>query len=138
MSLLPTFLLSSVSSEKIAEVNSVDVPREYEIDFTTGQLTGRIVEGVEAIKTWVWLCLQIERYRFPIYTWQYGAELEQYIGKGYSQEYLDIELKSAVEDALKVNPHITGIENFSATVDGDKLTMSFKVNTDLGGVEVNV
>lgn len=67
MSLLPSFALAGVNTDTIIEANKVDIPVDYEIDFNTGRLTGGIVEGVEAIKVWIWLALQIERYRFPIF-----------------------------------------------------------------------
>ena len=60
MSILPSFLVSELqkatgTGEKSTAVQ--EIPREYGIDFQTGRLTGRIVEGIEAIKVWVWNCL---------------------------------------------------------------------------------
>ena len=114
------------------------VPREYEIDFSTGQLTGRIVEGLDAIKAWIWLALHTPRYRFFIYTWDYGNELEDLIGRGYSKEYLDLEIPSMIEDCLSVNPNIESISDYNFTLENDKLTGSFTVNTLYGEVETNV
>ena len=52
MSILPSFLeeLSNIDIAESEENKVIEVPREYGIDFTTGQLTGKIVEGLEAIK----------------------------------------------------------------------------------------
>ena len=138
MSLLPSFALSEVSEADLIESNEIDTPVEYGIDFTTGKLTGTTVEGLEAIKVWIWLALHIERYRFPIYSWQYGAELDQYIGHSYSQEYLDADVKETVEDCLFQNPHITAITDFSVTCEKDKLSISFHVETDIGGIDIDV
>lgn len=138
MSLLPSFALDEVATEDIIESNEIDTPVEYGIDFETGRLTGAMVEGVEAIKVWIWLALHIERYRFPIYSWQYGAELEQYIGRSYSIEYLQADCQETVEDCLYQNPHITAITDFEVSVEGDKLSMSFHVETDIGGIDINV
>ena len=52
MGLFPTYIESETETEQIEESK---IPKEYEIDFKTGQLTGRIVEGAEAIKVWIWL-----------------------------------------------------------------------------------
>ena len=69
MSILPSFLQELSDAKTIKEyINQVvKVPREYGINFQTGQLTGKIVEGVEAIKVWIWLCLHTERFRQAIY-----------------------------------------------------------------------
>ena len=65
MSILPSFLADQINEEK----NQIlDVPKEYGIDFVTGQLTGKIVEGKEAIKVWIWNCLKTQRFRYPIYS----------------------------------------------------------------------
>lgn len=127
------FVLMKEKSRNIKEY----VPREYGIDFETGQITGRIVEGVEALKVWVWLALQTPRYRYYIYSWQYGQEYEDLVGKGYSASYVKAELKRMTEECLQVNPYITGISNFNCEKYEDKVSMSFQLNTLLGDTEVN-
>ena len=32
-------------------------PKDYEIDFKTGKLTGRMVTGIKAIEQWIYLAL---------------------------------------------------------------------------------
>ena len=114
-------------------------PREYGIDFATGQMTGKIVEGIEAIKVWIWLALHTPRYRFFIYSWDYGSELEDLIGKGYSLEYIDTEIPHMIEECLLVNPNITGVVDYDFTFENDRLTVNkLTVNTTYGEVDVNV
>mgnify|MGYP000799081299 FL=1 len=36
-------------------------PREFDIDFTTGKLTGKIAEGARAIAVWAYLAIKIVR-----------------------------------------------------------------------------
>lgn len=132
MSIFPTF------AEKEKPVKTIDIPREYGIDFETGELTGEVVEGLEALKVWIWICLKVERFRYPAYSWVYGSELEQYIGKAYSEEFIQFDVPRAVEEALKVNPHIQGIKDFESTIDGEKLRMSFTVISDIGEASIKV
>lgn len=50
MGLFPAYLENGIQSEgKKTRV----IPKEYGIDFKTGQLTGEIVEGLEAVKVWI-------------------------------------------------------------------------------------
>lgn len=122
----------------IEEEASYEVPREHEINFKTGQLTGKIVEGVDALKTWAWLALQTPITRYMIYTWEYGSELESLIGKSFSGEYIETECRRMVEECLVVNKHITGIEDFSYRLDEDRLSLSFRMITEFGEAEMNV
>lgn len=109
--------------------------KEYEIDFEKRTLTGRMVEGNEAVKMWVWLALHTPRYRYYIYSWDYGSEYEEMIGKGYSREYTESEFERMTEECLLVNPCITGIDNFSADFNGNTVTLSFTIYTIYGEEE---
>lgn len=136
MSILPSFMDVEIQ-EATAAASLQELPREYGIDFTTGQLTGKIVEGLEAIKVWIWNCLHTERYRYAIYSWQYGVEYEQYIGETITDEYLQSDCQVETEEALLVNPYITGITDFSATLQGSTLRIIFTAETTLGDMEVS-
>lgn len=136
MSILPSFAVQA-ASQSVNLSNVVDTPREYEIDFSTGQLTGKIVEGKEAVKVWVWCCLKTERLRHAIYSWDYGASLEQYIGDTYDSEYMETAVEAEIREALLINPYITGIRDFSLAFDGSRLEISMTVETRFGNTEVN-
>lgn len=132
MGLFPTYIESETETEQTEESK---IPKEYEIDFKTGQLTGRIVEGAEAIKVWIWLVLQTERYRYYIYSWDYGNEFEELIGRGYSEEYINAEAQRMTEDCLLVNENIESITDFSVGMENDQLTISFTANTIYGTIQ---
>lgn len=135
-SILPSFLSTQLTEAQEA-TGVQEIPREYGIDFETGQLTDIIVEGLEAIKVWIWNCLHTERFRYAIYSWQYGAEYEQYIGQVVTDEYLQSDCQSETVDALLVNPYITGLSDFSAKLEGTTLHISFVVETSFGEMEVD-
>lgn len=132
MGLFPTYIEQNV---ELKAVEKHAVPKEYEIDFKTGQLTGRIVEGKEAIKVWIWLALQIPRYRHSIYSWDYGNEFEELIGQGYTEEYIEAEAKRMTSDCLLINKNIQSITGFSVSMENSSLTISFTANTIYGGIE---
>ena len=136
MSLLPSFMATEIQ-ERTTAARVVSVPKEYGIDFTTGQLTGQIVEGVEAVKVWIWCCIKTPRFRHAIYSWQYGTEFEQYIGQVLTDEYLRTDVLTELEDALLINPYISAIENFDVTRTGDRLHITCTVETQFGAVEVS-
>lgn len=139
MSILPSFLqeLSDTKTIKEEDGQVVKAPREYGIDFNTGQLTGKIVEGLEAIKVWIWLCMHTERFRHAIYSADYGTSLEQYIGHMLSEEYINTDCESEISDALLINEYIESIEDFEAVRNSDSLNISFRVVTKFGSIEVD-
>nr|DAK07287.1 MAG TPA: Protein of unknown function (DUF2634) [Caudoviricetes sp.] len=139
MSILPSFLQELSDAKTIKEDDSqvVKVPREYGINFQTGQLTGKIVEGLEAIKVWIWLCMHTERFRHAIYSADYGTSLEQYIGHMLSEEYINTDCESEISDALLINEYIESIEDFEAVRNSDSLNISFRVVTKFGSIEVD-
>ncbi len=138
MSILPSFLkevAEAAETEASTAATAVEPPREYGMDFTTGQLTGTIVEGKEAVKVWIWNCLRTQRFCYPIYSWQYGTDLEQYIGEALPDEYLQVDLQDEIEEALTVNPYITGISDWEFTRTGASVHITFTVITTLGNIE---
>lgn len=139
MSILPSFLqeLSDTKTTREDDSQVVKVPREYGIDFHTGQLTGKIVEGLEAIKVWIWLCMHTERFRHAIYSADYGTSLEQYIGHMLSEEYINTDCESEISDALLINEYIESIEEFEVVRNSDSLNISFRVVTKFGSLEVD-
>ncbi len=137
MSILPSYLYETTLKEAESTAAVLPTPREYGIDFETGRLTGRIVEGIEAIKVWVWNALHTERYRYAIYSWQYGVEYEQYIGQTVTDEYLQNDCQTETSDALLVNPYIKSIDNFNAEIEGSAMHITFSINTTFGSTEVS-
>ncbi len=111
-------------------------PEEYEIDFSTGKLTGRKVSGSKALATWAYLALQIDRGEFYTYSEDYGCELKDLIGYRYSQEFLQSEIKRMIKDCLTVNLYITDIENLEITQTKTSLHITFKIITDYGEEEM--
>ena len=112
--------------------------REYGLDFINGRLTGKIVEGVEALCVWAYLALKAWRYRWVIYSWGYGNEVYNLIGNSYSEEYLRSECRRYMEECLFENEHITGVENLEVSQINDVLYIKFKMITDIGSKEVEM
>ena len=136
MSLFP-FATDTEVSLATPEVTASSI-REYEIDFKSGRLTGRIVEGVDALCVWAYLALKAWRYHWVIYSWEYGNEVYDLIGNYYSEEYLLSECERYTEECLFENEHITDIEDLEVSQIKDVLTIKFKMITDVGVKEVEI
>ena len=125
--------------EVIEEEETIEYyPREYDIDFSTGKLTGKIVEGSKAIAIWVYLAMQIDRYKFYTYSWDYGNELKNLIGKNYSKEYINSEIERMIKDCVEENPYVNGIQNLEIEKIENTISISFEILTDYGVEEVKI
>lgn len=128
-----------IEDEKLeVTVDEEKVPTDYEIDFETGKLTGRIISGLDAVKQWIKIVLGTDRYFYTQYSWDHGSDLNSLIGRTLKQDYVESEVKRMIQDALSVSDDILGIENLVCRIDKDKLIASFTVNTVYGGVDIDV
>lgn len=127
MGLFPAYIEDEEIVDELAE--ELETPREFGIDFTTGQLTGIVVEGIEAIKVWIYIALQVARYRYFICSWQYGSEIEDLYGKGYSAEHLESEIGRMIKECLLVNDYIEQVEVTNATYRLGRLSATVTVTT---------
>ena len=125
-------------AELDVEVEEDKEPIDYEIDFETGKLTGRIITGLPAIKQWVMLVLGTDKYYYTQYSWNHGCELRDLIGKGFKQDYIESEVKRIITDALSMSKDIKGISNLEVSYEGDTLTAAFTLDTIYGSEEVMV
>ncbi len=91
------------------------------------------VDGIEAIKQMVYKTLMTDRYKYEIYTWNYGFEFDDLIGK--PKEFVKAELPRRIEDALIIDDRVDEVTDFEF-VDIDKITLGLKftVKTTFGDV----
>lgn len=125
-------------SEQEDEEEPEELPVEWGIDFSTGELTGEKVTGLEAIKVWAWNVLHIPRYEFEQFTWNCGSELETLIGSVESEEIIRSDVQRMIEECLEQNRYIEGIEDFDCNLDGNTIRASFTIETTFGEVEMDV
>lgn len=123
--------------EDIVEEEDTTVKQvDYEIDFSTGALTGRIISGLPALIQWIRLAIETEKYFYNQFTWDYGCEINTLIGRENSHEYIKSEVTRMLTDTLEGNSDITGFSEINVETDGDSLYINFTVNTVYGSGEV--
>ena len=112
--------------------------KTFLIDWTSKQIGG-MDEGIAAMRQAVEIALQNERYRWQIYSSNFGSELEALPGEEY--DFIVSELPRRIRDALSVDSRILSVDHFSYRDQGDgKMICSFVVQTVFGtiGEEVAV
>ena len=117
--------------------------REYEWDVETQDFVVRdgqikIVEGLPALKIWIYKTLLSQRGRYKAYTWNYGNDLDSLIGADLTRDVITSEAKRITEESLYVNKHIFNLKNFTAAMQDNQLTIKFTAETDSGDIEVSL
>ena len=133
MSLFP--FIRSVEEQAIPTPKAY---KEYECNFDAGKLTGRLLEGKEALRMWIYKALLTQRYRYTIYSWDYGQDLEEIIGQHYEKGFIQSEVERRIKDCLTIHPHIKDCTHFNIQLHEDQLQVQFTTLTTYGEVTVNV
>lgn len=91
------------------------------------------VDGIEAIKQAIYLMLNIERYDYMIFSWNYGVEIKDLIG--LEAGYVYSELKRRIEEALTQDDRIQSVDAFSFAKERGKVKVFFIAHTIYGDID---
>ena len=109
------------------------------INKDTNRIQGT-VDGYNAVVQAIQIILNVERFRWQIYSPYSGMQWRGLIGE--DPGYVGAELQRRIRDALMMDDRVTGIRDFQYTVVDDTLTASLTVLTVYGDVqtttEVNI
>lgn len=111
--------------------------RTWYIDTDTNRIQGEVT-GYEAVKQAVNIILNVERFRWQIYSPNSGMQWDGLIGQ--NPGYVASEMQRRMLDALRMDDRVRGISDFSYNLsnDGDTMTASVTVNTVYGDVQTTV
>ncbi len=97
--------------------------KTFRIDFNTGHINGTIGEE-EALKQAVTLMLNTHRYENEIFSWNYGLDINDLIGKDIS--YVMPMVKKRIRETLLQDDRIEDITDFDISIkEKSKLLISF-------------
>ena len=127
----------------LEESNNFPLYREIAWDFKKNEPIiengeFKIVEENEAIKTWVYLALMTNNKQYPIYSWDYGSEVKELIGKNYTKALTKAEAQRLIEECLIINPYIVEVQVIDAIFKENTLTCDIKITTIYGDLEVSI
>ena len=110
--------------------------KTYKINFEEKRIIGEI-DDLEAVKQAVYKILHTERFNSLLYSWDYGVEFENLIGKDY--DFILGDLQRRIEEALLQDDRIERIENVKVDKkQNDSIDVSFIVISKYGNVTMGV
>ena len=98
----------------------------------------KMVEGNEGIKVWSYKALLTPRYNHSIYSWDYGSELMDLVGKAYTPSLTKEEAKRYIKEVLLINPYILEVNVIDTSFDNGVLSADIKIVTIYGESEVTI
>ncbi|MFC4305807.1 DUF2634 domain-containing protein [Cohnella boryungensis] len=122
--------IADMVTEEVAQPS-----RTYKLDFVRGRIAG-MTDGLDAVKQTVVKILQSDRFRYAIYSFDYGHELGAVLGG--NPQYVRSEVSRIIQEALLQDDRVIAVQNMQVTVEGDSLTASFLVVSTEGSFEQEV
>lgn len=125
-----------ITPETNLQVNIIEEEYQdntYKIDFINNKITDKI-DGIEAVEQTIYCILNTERYEHIIYTWDYGSELRELIGK--DRDFVIGDIKRRITEALLQDERIVSIDNFEYKQEKDSINLKFIVTTKYGSIPI--
>lgn len=107
--------------------------KTFRLNHNNLTITGTI-DQIQAVEQAVFLILNVERYQWLIFSWNYGVELHNLIGK--DPEYCLPEIERRVRKALLQDDRITAVQDFQFEINKKQVLTAFTVVSIFG--EINV
>ncbi len=106
-----------------------------DVTWNLDQMNGAKISGLDSLCQAIRIMLEVPRYRYPIYSWQFGSELETLIGSGFSE--VEQNAPAMIRDALLRDDRIDSVDGFSVVRSDqrDAVDIAFTVHSRLGNVE---
>lgn len=104
----------------------------YKLDINRWRVKGT-TEDADALLQAVYLILSVERYQYPIYSYDYGVELVDLIGQ--PKDYVMSEVKRRITEALTQDDRINSVDNWEFESAKKSLTITFTVHSIYGDIE---
>ena len=113
-------------------VEDIEAGKTYKLSIKKIQ---GFTDELRALEQAIYKELNTEMYEHPIYSFNYGIELENLLGKDVV--YVKIELKRRITECLMKDDRIMSIDNFRFTVTGNELLCEFNVNSIYGELDIS-
>ena len=89
-----------------------------------------IVEGIEALKVWVYKTIKTTRFKYLVYSNAYGTSIKSFIGKVFTEKVKN-DFKKEIIEALLINNYIESVSIVEYKLDYNKLFLSLKIETKI-------
>ena len=104
----------------------------YKLDIDRGRVKG-MTDEADALLQAVYLILSVERYQYPIYSYNYGVELVDLIGQ--PKDYVMSEVKRRITEALIQDDRINAVDSWEFETTKKAVKTTFIIHSIYGEIE---
>ena len=136
--LFPTVGVTSSTYVDEMASDKINYGKTVQFDFEKHEFilspTGRqkTVTGSQAWAEWCVKALSSERYKYLIYSDNYGEEIDTLLGKSYPKKVVESEIKRMVKDCLLADKRTASVSDFNFTWIDDGIIFSCSVKNIIG------
>lgn len=122
-----------------ADITVKELPtKTHRMELYEGNYILGFVDSLKAMEQAIYKIIRTERYKYIIYSWNYGIELEDLFGMPV--EYCVVELERRISEALLQNNRITAVNGFEFDTESERGTILIKkfiAETVFGEIQIN-
>ena len=122
-----------------ADITVKELPtKTHRMELYEGNYILGFVDSLKAMEQAIYKIIRTERYRYIIYSWNYGIELEDLFGMPV--EYCVVELERRISEALFQDNRITAVNGFEFDTESERGTVlikKFVAETVFGEIQIN-
>ena len=125
--------------ETSADITVKEQPtKTYKMELYKGNYILGFVDSQKAMEQAIYKIIRTERYKYIIYSWNYGIELEDLFGMPV--EYCVVELERRISEALLQDNRITAVHGFEFDTESERGTVLIKkfiAETIFGKIQID-
>ena len=122
-----------------ADITVKELPtKTHRMELYEGNYILGFVDSLKAMEKAIYKIIRTERYKYIIYSWNYGIELEDLFGMPV--EYCAVELERRISEALLQDNRITAVNGFEFDTESERGTILIKkfiAETVFGEIQIN-
>ena len=122
-----------------ADIMVKELPtKTHRMELYEGNYILGFVDSLKAMEQAIYKIIRTERYKYIIYSWNYGIELEDLFGMPV--EYCVVELERRISEALLQDNRITAVNGFEFDTESERGTVlikKFVAETVFGEIQIN-
>lgn len=127
-------MIPGVSKLMMADLEVETQPSKNHKMYIQDKIINSTCDGLEAMKQVTYKILNTERYKYPIYSWNYGVEFSDLIGEPVS--YVCAEIERRITEALTQDDRVDDVSDFKFDISKKhEVVCTFVVHTIFGNVE---
>lgn len=124
-------MIPNKNYDVIPDVTTWEHPSHtYKLEFERDSQIRGYCDELKAVEQAIYKIINTERYRYLIYSWNYGIELADLFGQPIP--YVYAELQRRIEEALLADDRINTVTEFEFSNNGGDVLMLFTANTIYG------